>query len=141
MQTKKQTKKKNPYNPLSWIIGKPTIGDGTWIGAFCLIDALHAPLSIGKGCDIASGAHILTHSSVHRCLSERQYDKVDAKPTVVEDCCFIGANSTILMGSTIGHHSIVAAGTIILEDTIIPPYSLVAGNPGKVIGNTKKYLK
>jgi hypothetical protein len=52
----------NPYNDHAWIIGDPKIGKGTWIGAFCLIDG-QGGLVIGKGCDIACGAHILTHST------------------------------------------------------------------------------
>ena len=131
----------NPYNPLSWILGKPTIGSGTWIGAFCLIDALHAPLTIGKGCDISSGAQILTHSTLHRCISERTYNKVDSKATTIGDYCFIGTNAVILMGSTIGHHSAIGAGTVVLEDTVIPAYSLVVGVPGKIVGTTKEYSR
>lgn len=131
----------NPYHPSAWILGKPTIGNGTWIGAFCVIDALHAPLTIGKYCDISSGAQTLTHSTVKRCISEQKYDKVDAKPTTIEDYCFIGSNAVILMGSTIGHHSVIGAGCVVVENSIIPPYSLVVGVPGKVVGTTKKYSR
>lgn len=130
----------NPYNPFTWILGKPKIGEGTWIGAFCLIDALHAPLSIGKGCDISSGAQILTHSTIRRCISERKYNKVDSKRTEIGDYCFIGTNAVILMGSIIGHHSAIGAGTVVLEHSVIPPHSLVVGVPGKVVGKTKKFL-
>jgi hypothetical protein len=69
----------NPYNPYCWITGKPDIGEQTWIGAFTLIDGLGG-LKIGRGCDISSGAQILTHSTVRRCLTERQFDKVDYRP-------------------------------------------------------------
>ena len=45
-----------------WIIGEPAIGEGTWIGAFTVIDG-SGGLTIGSGCDISSGVHIYTHSS------------------------------------------------------------------------------
>lgn len=45
--------------------------------------------------------------------------------------CFIGARSIILPGITIGDESIVAAGSVVTKD--VPPRSLVAGNPAKVI--------
>ncbi len=45
--------------------------------------------------------------------------------------CFIGARSIILPGVTIGDESVVAAGSIVTKD--VPPRSLVAGNPAKVI--------
>lgn len=122
----------NPYNPLAWITGCPQIGEGTWIGAFTLIDGLGG-LTIGRGCDIASGAQVLTHSTVKRCVSERRYSHIDKKPTRIEDYVFIGANAVVLMGCTIGHHSVIAAGAIVLEGTIIPPFSLFAGAPAKFV--------
>jgi acetyltransferase-like isoleucine patch superfamily enzyme len=122
----------NRYNPHAWLIGDPEIGEGTWIGAFTLIDG-RGGLQIGNGCDISSGAHILTHSTVRRCISERHYNRVDEAKTVIEDFVFVGENSTILMGCHIGHHSVIAAGSVVREHTIIPPYSLVAGVPGRVV--------
>jgi acetyltransferase-like isoleucine patch superfamily enzyme len=74
---------------------------------------------------------------VKRCVTGGAYDKVDRKPTVVEDYVFIGENAVILMGCTIGHNSIIGAGAVVLEDTVIPPYSLVVGVPAKVIRSIK----
>jgi acetyltransferase-like isoleucine patch superfamily enzyme len=122
----------NRYNPHCWITGTPVIGDGTWIGAFTLIDG-QGGLSIGRGCDISSGAQILTHTTVRRCLTERRYNRVDRRPTVLEDHVFVGTNAVILMGCRIGHHSVIAAGAVVLEDTVVPPYSLVAGVPARVV--------
>lgn len=121
----------NRYNPRAWIVGEPAIGEDTWIGAFTLIDG-RGGLTIGRGCDISSGAHILTHSSARRCVSERRYNRVDEAPTVIEDHVFVGENATVLMGARIGHHSIVAAGSVVLEHTVVPPYSLVAGVPASI---------
>src|SRR5271154_5261382 len=70
----------NPYNPHCWISGNPEIGAGTWIGAFTLIDGLGG-LKIGKGCNISSGAQVLSHSTARRCVTERAYEAVDKKPT------------------------------------------------------------
>ncbi|MCE3233916.1 MAG: acetyltransferase [Vampirovibrio sp.] len=122
----------NKYNAHCWITGEPEIGENTWIGAFVLIDG-QGGLSIGKGCDISCGAAILTHSTVKRCVTERAYGQVDQKPTVVEDHVFIGENAVVMMGCRIGHHSIIGAGAVVLEDTVIPPYSMVVGVPGRVI--------
>jgi len=46
--------------------------------------------------------------------------------------CLIGIRATLLNGVTVGTGSIVAAGTLVLERTEIPPGSLVVGHPGKV---------
>jgi carbonic anhydrase/acetyltransferase-like protein (isoleucine patch superfamily) len=51
---------------------------------------------------------------------------------IVEDRCLIGMGAILLNGSRIGTDSIVAAGTLVTERTVIPPRSLVIGSPGKV---------
>jgi carbonic anhydrase/acetyltransferase-like protein (isoleucine patch superfamily) len=131
----------NPYNPHAHIAGKPSIADGVWIGPFTLIDALHAKVTIGKGCNISTGAQILSHSTVHRCISEGKYKDIDASDTSIGEYCFIGTNAVVLMGAHVGHHSVIGAGCVVKEHARIPPYSIVAGVPGKVVGSTNKYLK
>lgn len=122
----------NPYNPHCWITGQPAIGAGVWVGAFTLLDG-QGGLTIGRGCNVSCGAQILTHSTVRRCLSERSHAAVDRRPTVLEDHVFVGTNAVVLMGCHVGHHSVLAAGTVLLEGTVVPPYSLVAGVPGRVV--------
>lgn len=122
----------NPYNPHCWITGEPEIGEGTWIGAFTLIDG-QGGLTIGKGVNVSTGAAILTHNTVKRCVTERAYNQVDRKPTEIGDYVFIGENATILMGCKIGHHSVIGAGAVVLENTEVPPYSLVVGVPGRIV--------
>lgn len=51
----------------------------------------------------------------------------------IEDDCWIAANAVILAGVTIGKGSVVAAGSIVTKD--VPSYSVVAGNPAKIIKN------
>ena len=52
---------------------------------------------------------------------------------VLEDAVLVGIGATILNDARIGEGSIIAAGAVIPEHTIIPPNSLVAGVPGKVL--------
>lgn len=75
----------------------------------------------------------MTHSTVRRCATEGKYEAIDKQETVIEDHVFIGENSTILKGVRIGHHSVVAAGSVVRENTIVPPYSLVAGVPARIV--------
>jgi acetyltransferase-like isoleucine patch superfamily enzyme len=130
----------NRFNPHCWITGTPEIGEGTWIGAFTLIDG-QGGLTIGRGCDVSTGAQILTHSTVRRCLTERRFPRVERRPTVIEDHVFIGSGAVILMGTRIGHHSAIGAGAVVLEDTIIPPYSLVLGVPARVVRSLKDEIE
>ena len=55
----------------------------------------------------------------------------ESKPIVIEDNVWIGRDSRIMKGVTIGKGSIVALGAIVTRD--VPPYSVVAGNPAKVV--------
>lgn len=121
----------NPYHPYTWIIGDPEIGEGTWIGAFALIDG-SGGLVIGIGCDISSGVHIYTHSSAKRCVSGRHYVQVDRVPTRIGNRVFIGANAVINMGVTIGDEAVVGAGAVVTRD--VESRTIVAGVPARVIG-------
>jgi acetyltransferase-like isoleucine patch superfamily enzyme len=49
----------------------------------------------------------------------------------IENDVWIGANSTIMSGVTIHNGAIVAAGSVVTKD--VPPYAIVAGNPGKIV--------
>ncbi len=121
----------NRFHPLTWIIGEPEIGAGTWIGPFCLMDG-SGGLTIGSGCDFASGTHVYTHSSALRCVSGRSYPTVDRAPVVIGDRVFVGANCVIQMGVTIGDEAIVSAGSVVTRD--VAPRTVVAGVPARVVG-------
>lgn len=60
-----------------------------------------------------------------------------AQDIVIEEYCCIFADSTVLYGVTIGHDSIVAAGSLVNKS--VPPYSIVAGNPAKVIATREPH--
>jgi acetyltransferase-like isoleucine patch superfamily enzyme len=60
------------------------------------------------------------------------------KPIEIMDNVFIGCNSTILGGITIGNNVVVAAGSVVTKD--VPPNSVVAGNPAKVIESFDDYI-
>lgn len=119
----------NPFHPLVWIIGEPEFGEGVFIGAFSLINGKGARLRIGDGCDIASFVAINVADSHKRCLGLA--GEIARKPITLEDHVFVGSHCVIKGGARIGHHSVVAAGTVV-EGVEIPPYSLVSGNPMQV---------
>ena len=70
------------------------------------------PVIVGERCTIGHNA------TVHGC--------------VLEDDVLIGINAVVLNDARIGAGSIIAAGAVVPEHTIIPPRSLVTGVPGKV---------
>jgi UDP-2-acetamido-3-amino-2,3-dideoxy-glucuronate N-acetyltransferase len=52
--------------------------------------------------------------------------------TLLKRGCTIGANATIVCGTTIGRYAFVAAGSVVTRD--VPDYALVVGNPGRQVG-------
>jgi len=64
-----------------------------------------------------------------------KYPQVGAEfyvKTLVKEGASIGANATIVCGHTLGKHCLIGAGAVVTKD--VPDYSLVVGNPGRVIG-------
>jgi acetyltransferase-like isoleucine patch superfamily enzyme len=127
--SKLTTFRKNDFHPLVWIVGEPKIGEGTYIGGFSEVNANGVTVTIGDFCDIASFVTINCADSHRRCIGLAT--SVDRKNIDIGDKVFIGSHSVIKGGAKIGHHSVVAAGTIVGE-VVIPPYSLVIGNPAVV---------
>ena len=58
------------------------------------------------------------------------------KKTLVKKSASIGANATILCGITIGEYAMIGSGAVVTKD--VPPYALVVGNPGCIIGEVDK---
>lgn len=55
---------------------------------------------------------------------------------VIEDNVIIGAKATIIGSIKIGQGSVIGAGSVVVKD--VPPYSVVAGNPARIIKTLKK---
>ena len=56
--------------------------------------------------------------------------------TLVKKSASIGANATIVCGVTIGEYALIGSGAVVTKD--VPPYALVVGYPGRVIGKVDK---
>ena len=117
------------FHPLVLINGDPEIGEGTKIGIFAELYDKGGIVRIGANCDIASFVAINCADSSQRVLGRS--NMVSRKPVWIGDYVFVGSHSFIGPGTRIGHHSVLAAGTIV-KGRNIPPYSLVWGNPCKV---------
>lgn len=110
-------------------VGDVIIGDHTRIG---LHNTIIGPVDIGNHVNLAQGITVtaLNHnfSDTNKRIDEQG---VSTNPVSIEDDVWVGANAVILPGVTIGEHCVVAAGAIVTKD--VPPHSLVAGVPAKVI--------
>ena len=118
--------KQNRFHPLVWINGEPEIGENVYIGGLSEVNANGAQVVIGDHCDIASFVAINCADSHRKCIGLST--DVECRDITIEDHVFIGSHSVIKGGAKIGHHSVVAAGTIV-DACEAPPYSLIIGNP------------
>lgn len=127
------------------------IGDNTKIGPF---------VEIQKGCTVGKNCKIQSHSFLCEgvCIEDEAFighgvmfindryprsatalgelqTEADWKvvPTVIKKGASIGSNATILCGVTVGEGAIVGAGSVVTKD--VPPHTIVAGNPAKIIRN------
>ena len=117
----------------SYIYGDVRVGKYTWIGPFTLLDGTGG-LEIGDYCNISSGVQIYTHDTVKWALSggKAEYERA---PVKIGNCCYIGPNTVITKGVTIGDHSLIGAYTLVNKS--IPENSIAFGIPVKVVGRVK----
>lgn len=122
---------------------KIDIKDNVWVGYHCLLDGIGG-ITIGKGVNIASHTVIYTHSSQNsiRLLGEK-FIEIPAKervgyiiePVKIDEYTFVGTSCVILPGTSIGKGCVIGAGSIVKGE--FPDYSIIVGNPAKVVGDTR----
>lgn len=110
-------------------VGDVVIGSASRIG---LHNTIIGPVTIGDNVLLAQNVVIagLNHNfeDVYEPISQHG---VETKPVVIEDDVWVGANSVVLPGITIGKHAVVGAGSVVTRN--IPSFSVALGNPAKVI--------
>lgn len=129
------------FSCLNNAVGDLNIGNYTRIG---LGNTIIGPVTIGSHVNLAQNITVtgLNHNyqDIEISIAEQG---VNTSPIVIEDDVWIGANAVILPGVTLGKHSVVAAGSIVSRS--IPPYSICAGSPARVVKqynfDTKKWEK
>lgn len=122
---------------LAGLLGKGLVlGKGTEILEPFFIDPDHCFLvSIGANCTLAPNVRLIAHdASTKRHLGYTRIGKI-----TINDNCFIGDSVIILPNVTVGANSIIGAGTLVNRD--IPPGSVAAGNPVRIICKLEEYLE
>jgi acetyltransferase-like isoleucine patch superfamily enzyme len=120
---------------------KCEIGDRTFIGVSNIICA--NDIKIGSDVLISWGCTIVDHNShsiefkkrsedvVNWMMSKKNWDAVKTSPIVIENKVWLGFNVIVLKGVSIGEGAVVAAGSVVTKN--VPPYTIVGGNPARII--------
>lgn len=109
------------------------IGDNSAVGAYSFLGA-QGGIKIGS--NVIMGPKVGIHAENHTYQDPKtpiRLQKTSRKGIVIEDNCWIGANSTIVDGVHIHQGCVVAAGSVVTKD--VPPHTLVAGVPARVLKN------
>src|SRR5947207_12415924 len=117
------------------IVGDVEIGDHSSVWYNCVIRGDVDIVRIGHHTNIQDGS--IGHVMRNECpLIVRDYVTVGHGVTLhgctVESHCLIGMRATLLNDVIVGEYSIVGAGALVTERTVIPPRSLVLGLPARV---------
>jgi acetyltransferase-like isoleucine patch superfamily enzyme len=117
------------------------IGENTFVGASHLVCS--RSIEIGDDVLISWGCVIVDHNSHSVRFSERKNDVTEwydgrknwthviDKPIQIRNKVWVGMHSIILRGVTVGEGAIVGAGSVVTKD--VPSWSIVAGNPARII--------
>ena len=117
------------YSIVNNAVGDVIIGDRTRIG---FGNTVIGPVRIGN--DVSLAQHVTVTGLNHNFSNVAVFisnQGVSTNCVIIDDDAWIGANSVILPGISIGKHSVVAAGSVVTRS--VPPYSVCAGNPARVI--------
>jgi acetyltransferase-like isoleucine patch superfamily enzyme len=113
------------------VFGDVSVGRQTWIGPCTILDGSAAPLVVGDYCSISAGVHLYTHDTVHWALSGGIARKRSG-PVTIADCVYIGPQSIVTLGVTIGRQCIVGANSFV--NSPVETRTFVAGNPARPVG-------
>lgn len=117
------------FSVLNNAVGDLHIGDHSRIG---IGNTIIGPVTIGNQVNI--GQHVLIsglnhqYEDVHRSIAEQGVSVAEVR---IADDVWIGGNVVILSGIQIGEHAVIGAGSVVTKD--VPAYSVVVGNPAKVV--------
>lgn len=121
--------------PSAIVLGDVSLGKNTSIWFQCLLRGDCDRIVVGDDCNLQDGSILHNMAGFPVILGDRVSfgHGVLAHGCQIENDVLVGIRATILNGAQIGHHSLIAAGSLVPENKVIPPYSLVMGSPARVV--------
>mgnify|MGYP001627548725 CR=1 FL=1 len=112
--------------------GKIIVGEKSCLNGTAVVS--YKSVTIGN--NVLFGPEVIIMDCDGHPADRRLPDIIENKkimPVVIEDYAWIGFGAIIMKGVTVGHHSVVAANSVVTKS--VPPHCVVAGNPAKKIKN------
>lgn len=95
-------------------------------------------ITIGNNCAITNGVRIFTHGGAR--VARMKYPDFDVFGKVtIGDWVYIGTNSLIMPGVTIGDGSLIAAGSVVTKS--VPSGVVIGGNPARILSTVDDYIR
>lgn len=104
-----------------------TVGKNVFINACCHFQD-HGGVSLGDGCQIG---HNVVFATLNHGLAPEDRQTTYPAPITLGKNVWVGSNSTILQGVTIGDNAVIAAGAVVTKD--VPENTIVEGVPARII--------
>ena len=122
-------------DPTAVVIGDVVLGDNVnvWPGAVLRGDTER--IILGKETSFQDNSVAHTDPNFPITIGERCVvgHGVVVHGATVGDYCLIGMGSTLLNGAVIDHHSIVGANSLVTQNKVFPPYSMILGSPARLV--------
>ena len=103
----------------------------------------YSRISISKGCTVSSGVSFLTHdwslNTIARAVGRETTEQIGIHGEIfIGEHCFIGRGCILMPGAVVKRGCLIGAGSVVRG--VVEEYSVVVGNPGKVIGDSREYF-
>ncbi len=116
------------------VFGDVVVGAETWIGPWVMLDGSGGGIRIGATCSISAGVHVYTHDTVLWALSGGRLEPLRGS-VVIGDRVYIGSQSVISRGVTIGEMCVIAANSFVRQDA--PARTILSGVPARTVGHVE----
>ena len=119
--------------------GKIVINEGVGMSG-CTIYSMES-ITIGRNTDIGAGCKIINNDLPPPLPYSERYpverlDLLKRRPVVIGEGCFLGDDSIILKGTTLGKNVVVGAGSVV--SGTFPDNVIIAGNPARIIKDNRE---
>ncbi len=129
-------------HPMAVVVGDVELEDNCYVGPGAVLRADWGAIRVGAGSNLQENSvvHVRPQDEVRLGAECHVGHGAIIHGAVVEDRVLIGMGAILMDGVVVGMESVVGAGAVLKEGFHVPPRSMVAGVPAKVVGEVTEEL-